>query len=153
MELARGLRIARRHVRLIAIIAVAAAVLAYAASYVVPPGYSATSTVLVRARDARFLTAASQDLSKDPGSANTAIGKALTQTNAGLVKSRDVAVAIVTDLHLDVPPPPDTSIVGTIRGALKQVARVIVALIKYGYYAEPTPVEAAGTETQSKPQA
>jgi len=153
MELAPGLRVAQRHLRLIAIIAVAAAALAYAVSYVVPPGYSATATVLVRARDARFLTAASQDLSKDPGSANTAIGKSLTQTNAGLLKSRDVAVAVVTDLHLDVPPPPDTSILGTIRGALKQVGRVVLALIRYGYYAEPSPFEAAVTDTQNNLEA
>lgn len=153
MEFSSGLQLAQRHLRLIAIVAIAAAVLAYGASYVVPPGYSATARVLVRARDARFLTAASQDLSKDPGSANAAIGKALTQTNAGLLKSRDVAASVVRDLHLDVPPPPDTSLLGTIKAAMKHVMRVVVAIVKYGFYAEPTPFEAAVEDTRNSIEA
>lgn len=140
-----------RHVRLIAVIAILAAVVAYGASYVFSPSYGATTKVLVRAREARFLTSTGQDLANQPGVIDSSLAKSLAQTNAGLVASRDVAERVVNDLHLDVPRPEDTSFIGSVRSEIKRAYTVAKSIIAHGFYAEPaTPFEAAVVELQGE---
>jgi uncharacterized protein involved in exopolysaccharide biosynthesis len=131
-----------------------AAVVAYAGSYLFSPSYSATTKVLVRAREARFLTSSGQDLSRQPGVIDSSLAKSLGQTNAGLVTSRDVAERVVHDLGLDRARAEDTSILGSIRSAMKKTYNVVKALVAHGFYTEPSsPVEAAVMDVQNQLQA
>jgi uncharacterized protein involved in exopolysaccharide biosynthesis len=144
-----GARVLRGHWKLIAITAVLAAVLAYGVSYLFAPTYGATSRVLVRARETRFLTATGQDLKSQPGVVDSTLAKSLTQTNSGLVKGRAVAEEVVKALKLDQPRPVDDSIFGGIRSAMKTVRNWAVALVKYGFYREQSsPYEAAVADVQ-----
>src|SRR5438128_12179736 len=96
-----SLSLITRNLKLIMLVAVLAMGLAYAGSYLFSPSYSATTKVLVRAREARFLTSSGQDLSRQPGVIDSSLAKSLGQTNAGLVTGRDVAERVVRDLGLD----------------------------------------------------
>lgn len=150
MDMTNSLSLITRHLRLIAIVCIAAAVIAYAGSYLFSPSYSATTKVLVRAREARFLTSSGQDLSRQPGIIDSSLAKSLGQTNAGLVKGRDVAERVVKDLGLDQPKPQDSSVLGSIRSAFKKAYNVAKALIAHGFYTEPsTQVEAAIIDVQN----
>jgi uncharacterized protein involved in exopolysaccharide biosynthesis len=128
-----------------------AAVVAYAGSYLFSPSYSATTKVLVRAREARFLTSSGQDLSRQPGVIDSSLAKSLGQTNAGLVTSRDVAERVVHDLGLDRPRAEDTSILGAIRSAMKKAYSIVKAIVAHGFYTEPSsPLEAAVIDVQNQ---
>jgi len=144
----------RAQYKLIAIVAIAAMVLAYAGSYLFSPSYSSTTKILVRAREARFLTSTGQDLSNQPGVIDSSLAKALSQTNSGLVKSREVAERVVTELGLDKPRPSSASIFDAIYSALKQAINVARALIAHGFYAEPSSrFEGAVADTQARLEA
>lgn len=139
-----------RHLRLIIGVTLLVTGLAYAGSYLFSPSYSATAKVLVRAREARFLTSSGQNLSNQPGVIDSSLAKSLGETNSGLVTSRDVATRIVTDLGLDRPRPQDSSILGQIRSGMKKVYNVAKALIAHGFYTEPSsPFEAAVLDVQN----
>ena len=88
MDFTPGIELTRKHWRLIVIVAVLASSIAFGASYLFTPSYAATTQILVRAREARFLTSTGQDLSRQPGVVDSNLAKALAQTNAGLVSSR-----------------------------------------------------------------
>jgi succinoglycan biosynthesis transport protein ExoP len=137
MDFSPGTRILRENWKLVALTAVLAAVLAYGISYAFAPTYGATSRILVRARETRFLTGTGQDLKSQPGVVDSTLAKSLTQTSSALVKGRAVAEEVVKDLKLDTPKPVDTSILGRVRDALKTVRNYAVALGKYGMYREP----------------
>ena len=142
-------RVLRGHWKLITITAVLAAVLAYGVSYLFAPTYGATSRVLVRARETRFLTATGQDLKSQPGVVDSTLAKSLTQTNSGLVKGRAVAEEVVKVLKLDQERPVDESIFGSVRNAMKTVRNWAVALVKYGFYREQSSAyEAAIADVQ-----
>ena len=154
MDVNNPLPVIARHTRLIVLITLLAAGLAYAGSYVFSPSYSATTKVLVRAREARFLTSSGQDLSRQPGVIDSSLAKSLGQTNAGLVTSRDVAERVVRDLGLDRPRPQDTSFIGSLRSGMKKIYSVARAMVAHGFYAEPgSPFEAAVLDVQSSLQA
>ena len=94
-------QVLRNNWKVILITALLAAVVAYGVSYLFAPTYGATSRVLVRARETRFLTATGQDLKSQPGVVDSTLAKSLTQTNSGLVKGRAVAEEVVKELKLD----------------------------------------------------
>jgi uncharacterized protein involved in exopolysaccharide biosynthesis len=142
-------QIIRGHWKLIVLTAVLAAVLAYGVSYLFAPTYGATSRVLVRARETRFLTATGQDLKSQPGVVDSTLAKSLTQTNSGLVKGRAVAEEVVRVLKLDQERPVDDSFFGVIRNAMKTARNWAVALVKYGFYREQSSAyEAAVADVQ-----
>jgi uncharacterized protein involved in exopolysaccharide biosynthesis len=141
----------RRFYRLIVIVAIGAMVIAYGGSYLFSPSYSSTTKILVRAREARFLTSTGQDLSNQPGVIDSSLAKSLSETNAGLIKSREVAERVVTELKLDKPKPDDGSILTAAYSALKQAFNVAKALVLHGFYAEPSsPFEGAVVSTQNQ---
>jgi uncharacterized protein involved in exopolysaccharide biosynthesis len=85
---------------------------------------------------------------------DSSLAKSLGQTNAGLVTSRDVAERVVHDLGLDRARAEDTSILGSIRSAMKKTYNVVKALVAHGFYTEPSsPVEAAVMDVQNQLQA
>ncbi len=143
MELTPGLRLLRRWWPLVAVVAVLAAGLAFAASYLVTPTYSSATRVLVRARDARFLSSTGEDVASRPGVIDTVQPKSLNQTLAGLATSRAIAEQVVTELELDKPKPTDSGLVGQLRSTFKNGYQVVLAYLQYGYYAEPAPFEGA----------
>ncbi|HET7699865.1 MAG TPA: Wzz/FepE/Etk N-terminal domain-containing protein [Candidatus Limnocylindria bacterium] len=138
MDFTPGTRILRQNWRVITMTAVLAAVLAYGVSFLFAPTYGATSRVLVRARETRLLTATGQDLKSQPGVVDSTLTKSLTQTNSGLIKGRAVAEHVVRDLGLDRQRPVDDSLLGMIRSAMRSVRNWTVAMVKYGFYREPT---------------
>jgi uncharacterized protein involved in exopolysaccharide biosynthesis len=144
MDISPGIQVLTRHWRIIVLAGLLAAVVAYAASYLLTPSYSSTGRVLVRARETRFLTSTGQDLKGQPGALDSNLVKSLTQTNSSLIKGRSVAEEIVRELGLDRPRPVDESILGRIRSFAKQVRGVVTAFVRYGFYQEPaSPFDAA----------
>lgn len=141
MGVSSGGNLLRRRWRLIVLVAMLASVLAYAGSYLLSPSYSATTRVLVRARESRFLTSTGQDLSRQPGIDTAA--RALAQTHSGLVKTRIVAEEVVKELRLQEPRPPDSSLLGQLRAGLQHVKGVLLSYIRYGMYRESSPFEGA----------
>ncbi|HET8568499.1 MAG TPA: Wzz/FepE/Etk N-terminal domain-containing protein [Candidatus Limnocylindria bacterium] len=143
---------ARRRWRLVIGVALGAAVLAYAGSFMVSPSYSSTTQVLVRAREARFLTSSGQDLSRQPGVLDSNLAKSLSQTTAGMVNSRALAERVVRELGLDQPRPEDVSLIGGIRNAFKELYRGASAFLRYGYYAKPSAFEGAVMDVNGRLQ-
>lgn len=144
----------RNNWKVILITALLAAVVAYGVSYLFAPTYGATSRVLVRARETRFLTATGQDLKSQPGVVDSTLAKSLTQTNSGLVKGRAVAEDVVKELKLDQARPVDDSFFGVVRNAMKTVRNWVVAIVKYGFYREQSSAyEAAVADVQENLQA
>jgi uncharacterized protein involved in exopolysaccharide biosynthesis len=144
VDISPGLQVLMRYWRIIVLAGVLAAVVAYGASYLFTPSYSATGRVLVRARETRFLTSTGQDLKSQPGALDSNLVKSLTQTNSSLIKGRSVAEEIVRELQLDRARPVDESILGRIRSFAKQVRGVVTAYVRYGFYQEPaSPFDAA----------
>jgi uncharacterized protein involved in exopolysaccharide biosynthesis len=149
MDFAPGLRLVQRWWPVILAVTVLAAVLAYAASYLMAPSYSSAARVLVRARDARFLTSTGEDVASRPGAIDLVPPKTLNQTLAGLATSRAVAEQVVTELKLDQPRPVDTSFFAPIKSAFSDGGRRLLAQLKYGYYAEPSAFEGAVEELRN----
>lgn len=142
MDFTPGLFLAKRYWRIILLTAVLASAAAFAASFLVTPTYSASSRVLVRAREARFLTSTGQDLSARPGALEIISPKSLSQTLSGLVTSRPVAEQAVRELRLDQRRQ-DDSLLSQVRSGFKRVSQMALAYLQHGYYAEPDPFEGA----------
>src|SRR4051794_27778479 len=104
-------------------VALLAALLAFAASFLFTARYSATSGVLVRARETRLLTSTGEDLKSQPVIDST-LAKSLVQTNSALVTSRSVAEEVVRRIGLDQIRPQDDSFFGAIRSAITKARDV-----------------------------
>jgi uncharacterized protein involved in exopolysaccharide biosynthesis len=143
MDFSPGLRIIRRSWPIVLAVTMLAAVLAYAGSFLISPSYSSATRVLVRARDARFLTSTGEDVASRPGAIDLVPPKTLNQTLAGLATSRGVAEQVVAELRLDQPGAPDTSVFAPIKATVRDGSRRLLAQLKYGFYAEPTLYESA----------
>ena len=148
MDITPGLQLVSRRWRFVAGVALASAVVAFALSYLWSPRYTASTNVLIRARDARFLGQTGQDLSAQPAIVDQSLAKSLGDTNSSLVGSRTVAVAVVDDLKLDRREP-DLSPIVQMRRAIKTVKDVLWNVLIHGYYATPSPREAAITQVQA----
>lgn len=153
MDFAPGLRLVRTYWVAVLSITLLACAAGYGASYLVDETYTASTRILVRAREARLLTSSGQDLSRTPGAIDSQMSKPLAQTYSGLVQSRIVAEQVVKDLELDTPRPKDESLLGQLRSTFKQWYYVAIAFAKYGFYAEPTPFEAAVGNVQRNVEA
>ena len=134
-------------------IAVLVAMLAFAASFLFAPRYSATSGVLVRARETRLLTSTGTDSQGQP-IVDSTLAKSLVQTNSALATSRSVAEEVVRTIGVDQLQGRDDSFFGTIRQGVTKVRDVAVALVKYGMYRESTdPFETAVQDVQQSLEA
>ncbi len=151
MDFTPGALILRRHWKLIVAVALLAAAVAWAGSFLLSPSYATTTRVLVRAREARFLTSTGQDISKHQTVLDSNLAKSLSQTNGGLVKSRNVAERVVRDLRLEERPL-DPSLFATFRRAVKRVASFAYHMIAHGFYSEPTKYEGAVQQVQKNLQ-
>jgi uncharacterized protein involved in exopolysaccharide biosynthesis len=136
MDFTPGVDLFRGYWKTIAIVAVAAGVISFMASYLLTPHYSSTTRVLVRARAATILSSKGQDLSNTQVFDST-LGKPLGQTHAEMLKTRALAERVVADLNLDQRPI-DQSTYAQVKRGVRKVVRVASDVLVHGYYTEPT---------------
>jgi uncharacterized protein involved in exopolysaccharide biosynthesis len=132
----------RRYWR-IALVAVLGALIAFGGSYMNEPTYASSTRLLIRGRDATFLTSTGQDLTRQPGVVDASMSKTLAETEAGIATSREVATMVVDKLHLDAPKEEKT---GPIAWSAKAAATVYgcgKALVTHGFCRDPEPREKA----------
>lgn len=128
----------------IPVVAALGGLLAFMASFVVPKEYASSTRLLVRGREATFLTDKAQDLSDQPGVIDSTLAKALGETQSALLSTRSVAEMVVDDLKLDqLPTKSSSGPIGTLRGAVVGVYKRARAIATHGFYKEPTKREAA----------
>ncbi|MGB4745191.1 MAG: Wzz/FepE/Etk N-terminal domain-containing protein, partial [Candidatus Microthrix parvicella] len=87
----------------IPVIAVLGGLIAFGGSFVSAEKYTSTTRVLIRGREATFLTTTGVDLSDQPGVIDASMAKSLAETQSGIVTSREVATIVVDKLDLDMP--------------------------------------------------
>lgn len=144
MDFTPGVDLFRGYWKTIAIVAVAAGVVSFMASYLLTPHYSSTTRVLVRARAATILSSKGQDLSNTQVFDST-LGKPLGQTHAEMLKTRVLAERVVADLKLDQRPV-DQSMYAQVKGGVRKVVRVASDVLVHGYYTEPTRYDGTVTD-------
>ena len=137
----------------IPVIALLAGLIGFAASYAFPPVYATSTQLLVRGRDATFLTNSGTDLASQPGVVDASLAKALSETQSALLGSKTIARTVVDELDLDAPEPEETSLVGRIKGAVKTVVTRTRAYLTHGEYKEGDPYDLAVDEVHAGLQA
>ena len=136
-----------RHWRILTVAAIGA-VLAFVGSFLVDPTYTASTRLLIRGRDATFLTSTGQDLSTQPGVVDSTLAEALASTYAGIATSRTVALTVVDNLGL-ADRPKKTGPIAAVAGALAWVYRCGKAVITAGFCAPVDPHEKAVLDVQN----
>lgn len=129
------------------VVALLAAILAFAASYLVYPTYESSTRLLVHGRDATFLTSTGKDLTAQPGVVDASLSQALLSTYAGIATSRTVATEVVEHLELDQEPE-STSPYAAVAQALAWVYRCGRAFFTSGFCAPVDPYEKAVLDVQ-----
>ncbi len=122
--------------------------LAFTGSFAVSDTYASGTRVLIRGREASFLTDRAQNVSDQPGIVDASFAKTLGATQAGIVTSREMAVTIVDQLKLDQQPIPQQ---GLLTRSLRQGMLVYAktkAYLKHGYYRKATRREQAIKDVQ-----
>src|SRR5258708_2864391 len=132
MDFTPGRQIVQRYWLAIVVLGLLAMCIAFAASFLVTPSYSAISHVLVHQAESRLLTKTGQDLKGQPGGIDPTVAKSVTQTNSALVTSRQVAEQVVRQLGLDQPKVQDPALFAQIRQKVKDVSKVALAYLQYG---------------------
>jgi uncharacterized protein involved in exopolysaccharide biosynthesis len=128
----------------IGIAAVLAAMLAFLASFAVGPKYVSTSRMLLVEDSTTSLSSTGQSIGNEagtPGASGLAgalnapgLAQTLSETQAGLVSSRQVATMIVNQLHLDKAQPSSGGPIHLLVHGLGSVYHHIKALVTYGTY-------------------
>lgn len=120
------------------VIGILGGLLAFGASFAVSDTYASGTRLLIRGREASFLTDNGQNVSNQPGIVDASFAKTLGETQAGLVTSEQTAVAIVDKLRLDKKPTKkDGFVTRTVRHGIVLYARS-KAVLSHGYYKAPT---------------
>jgi uncharacterized protein involved in exopolysaccharide biosynthesis len=132
----------RRYWR-IALVAVLGALIAFGGSYMNEPTYASSTRLLIRGRDATFLTTTGQDLSRQPGVVDASLSKTLAETEAGIATSREVATMVVDKLKLDAPKEEQTGPLAWAAHAAATGYGCGKAIITHGFCKEPEPREKA----------
>lgn len=149
MELASGGAVILRHWRTVIAVALIGALVALGATYVLPQKYQASTSLLVHARDVHLFSSQGQPASGavDYGQ-TTALVKTIDDTQGAVLTSRPVAERVVQQLHLDLPRPPQNWF-AAFKQEVRKLISVTVAYVKYGFYQESPPYEAAVAAVQS----
>lgn len=133
----------------VGVVALLGGLLAFGASFVLDETYASSTRLLIRGRDATFLTTTGEDLTRQPGVIDASMAKTIAETQAGLATSREVATRVVDQLDLDAPKEEQS---GPVAFAAKVVGGGYArakAILVHGYYREPDPREAAIENTQA----
>jgi uncharacterized protein involved in exopolysaccharide biosynthesis len=112
--------------------------LALAATYALPPTYTASARVTLQPNASRFFTVRVGD---GGVLSSTEPVKTVTETYSQLLRSRPLAERVVDELHLDRPR--QLSFLRRVRGEVRRALNVAVAIVKYGEYHERAPHDAA----------
>ena len=131
----------------IPVVGLLAAVLAFAASFLVTPTYESSTRLLVHGRDATFMSSTGQNLTGQPGVIDASLSSALLSTYAGIATSRTVATSVVDDLQLDKAPIA-TGPVAAMSHAAAWAYRCGRAFLTSGFCAPVDPYERAVREIQ-----
>ena len=130
------------------LVAAAAAVLAFMASFVLGPVYGAQTRLLVHTDDTTFLSSDGATITNngEGGSGvliDTTMSKAIEDTEAALTGNDTIAREVVNQLDLGVPPKPTTSFVGHLKNFVKDVYVEGKAYIAHGTYHKLSPYQQA----------
>ncbi len=155
MDAREVLRIAARMWR-IPVVALLAAILAFGGSYAFSPTYAASTSLLIRGRDATVLTTTGASLDQQPGVVDASLAKALGETQSALASSRTSAEMVVNELHLDQPKPKPSGFISSTKRQAGDAFRKTKAYLTHGFYAKPDPhngaVESVMTGVSAKPR-
>jgi uncharacterized protein involved in exopolysaccharide biosynthesis len=124
------------------------AVLAFGGSFLVEPTYSSSTLVLIRGRDATFLTSTGEDLSTQPGVVDSSMAESLAATYAGMATSTEIATTVVEELELDERPA-RSGFVHAVAGAFAWVYRCSRAVLTAGFCADVDTYDEAVAAVQS----
>jgi uncharacterized protein involved in exopolysaccharide biosynthesis len=125
-----------RDYRKVAIIGLLAGLIAFMGSMIVPPTYASGTRVLLRGRDSTLLASSGESLGSSGGALlDSQLAAALTETQAGLLNTRTVAVEIVDRLDLDAPVD-NSGFVGTLKVIGVETYLRSRAYITHGFYKE-----------------
>ena len=128
-------------------VAVLGAVLAFAGSFLKETTYTSDTRLLIRGRDASFLTSKAQDLAGQPGVVDASLSQSLAATYAAIATSRSVAEDVVGVTALDQRPESTGPVAAVARG-LAWVYRCSRAVLTSGFCAEVDPHAKAVTYVQ-----
>jgi uncharacterized protein involved in exopolysaccharide biosynthesis len=131
------------------LVALLGALVAFGASFAVSPSYQSRTRMLIQARSTSLLDSNGQPISAQPGVNDVDAAKTLSQTEAGLVSSRQIAVMVVDQLHLDAPKKAQHGPIHWLEGAAASTYAHVRAWITSGFYKSPTAREKAIQTTQS----
>ncbi len=135
------------------LVAVAAAVFAFMASFVLGPVYEAQTRLLVHTDDTTFLSSNGDTITNngEGGSGvliDTTMAKAIEDTEAALTGNETIAPEIVNQLDLGVAPKPTTSLVGHLKNLVKDVYVEGKAYLVHGTYHKLSPYQQAVQNVQ-----
>lgn len=126
-----------------AVIGVLGGLLAFGASFALSDTYASSTRLLIRGREASFLTDRAESVSQQPGIVDASFAKTLGETQAGVVTSEQMATAVVDRLGLDRKP---TKKEGLLTRGVRQGILVYAktkAVLAHGFYHRPTKREQA----------
>jgi uncharacterized protein involved in exopolysaccharide biosynthesis len=138
----------RRYWRIF-LVALLGALVAFAASFAVTPTYTSSTRMLIQGRSTSLLSSTGTPLQSQPGINEVDAAKTLSQTEAGLVSSREVATMVVDQLHLDAPKPAKHGPIHWLEGAAASTYAHVRAWITSGFYKQPARREKAIQTTQA----
>lgn len=125
----------------VGVVAVLAAGLTFGASFLIAPTYESSTQLLIRGRDASFLTTTGEGLRDQPGVVDASLAEALGQTQRALLSSRAVARMVVDDLGPDVLEAPPQTGFAAVRGQIRDLVSRTRTFLTHGFVDEPDPVE------------
>lgn len=126
----------------VALAALLGALIAFGGSFLSAESYSSNTRLLIRGREATFLTSTGADLSNQPGVVDASLSTALAETQGGIVTSREVATMVVDRLDLDKPQK-SSGLLASIAHGFGTAYRCTKAFISHGFCKQPEPREGA----------
>lgn len=129
------------HLARAVLIAAVAGVLAFGGSFALEPTYTASTRVLVRARDATLLSGSGERVGNQAGVFDATLARQLVDTEAALLSSQTLAERVVDELKLDTSRPA--------RGAVGTSIRAVMGFLAHGFYKEPSDRDAAINEVRA----
>jgi succinoglycan biosynthesis transport protein ExoP len=121
----------RRFWRVI-VIGTLAGILTFAGSFLIGSSYEAKTRMLIRGRDATFLTNTGNTLENQPGVIDSSMATALGATQSALLSSRRVSEMVVDDLGLDQSVPRERSALDRVRDLFHSSVHWLSAMLTYG---------------------
>lgn len=115
------------------VLALLVGLMAFVASFVVPPTYTASTRILIRGRDTTVLNSNGESLANQPGVVDSQLAATLADTQAGLLANRAIAEQIVDDLDLDVREE-SSGPIATLRKAFAGTYKRTRAILAHGFY-------------------